>query len=126
MGWAEQIPKIAAAATLVALAALPTASRERERNMDPAALASPTNPVLLLKLSDELLEWGRRAADPVALIVSANLLARVAVQEVRRDKEARGEADDNKANRPIPNVAGILAEARELAGTDPALLSWID
>jgi hypothetical protein len=109
---------------LVSLA-LPGAATAREANIDPKAVPKETNPALLLKLAGDLSTWGSRAADPLALIVSARLLAQVPTEPIERTKIAEGGAASDKSGSRQLDLRTVIENARELSGDDEDLLAMI-
>jgi hypothetical protein len=106
--------------------AIPALADDVRSNADPGAPLSLTDPTLQLKLSGDLVRYGRREADPVALILAARLLKDISVEDKTRDKKSQGGAESDKAEAGMLTVEDILEEARSLAGDQSVLQAMID
>ena len=85
-----------------------------------AGEAAPARPPLeMLALSARVAEWGRDAKDPLALIVAAEMRARVTLKTVERRPEQMGEAPDASAS--ATTTDSLLAEAVALSGKDATI-----
>jgi hypothetical protein len=112
---------------IVVAACLPLAA-VAESNVDREAKSPPDELTGLLRMSGELVAWGRRTGDPFALIVAARL--RAAVPEARAVAYPRSGEDGQaggkgKAEAQVITVESILEEARELAKGEPVLVAMI-
>jgi hypothetical protein len=95
--------------------------------MSPAASAEPTArpPLALMALSAQVADWGRDNKDPLALIVAAEIRARITAKAVERRPEQPGEAVD--AAKPTETTTdGLLAEAVVLSGRDATIAALAD
>jgi hypothetical protein len=82
-------------------------------------------PVERLQMSSDLLAFGRRTKDPVALIVAARVLKTLGSTEVDRKPEGRPATGAQKSGRPV-SADSVLAEARDLAKGDKVITLLVD
>lgn len=82
-------------------------------------------PLALLALSAEVADWGRGAKDPLALIVAAEMRARIGIRPVDRVPEQSGEAAAAPAATEL-TTDGLLAEAVALSGRDATIAALAD
>jgi hypothetical protein len=83
-------------------------------------------PVEQLQMSSDLLAFGRKTKDPLALIVAARVMKALGSSEVDRKPEgqvATGPAQ--KSGQPV-SADSVLAEARDLAQGDKILILLVD
>jgi len=72
-------------------------------------------PVEQLQMSSDLLAFGRKTKDPVALIVAARVMKVLGNTEADRKPEGRAAAEAaQKSGQPV-SADSVLAEARDLA-----------
>lgn len=97
-------------------------------NVDPGIAALP-GPVAGLLLADDLFRTGMASRDPLALIQSARLQARIALAALEApEPDASGKALKGAppAARPLPVPGATLDTAAALAAGDDTLLTLID
>lgn len=83
-------------------------------------------PVEQLQMSADLLAFGRKTKDAVALIVAARIMKALGSTEVDRKPEGRAAAEAaQKSGQPV-SADSVLAEARELAKGDKILTLLVD
>ncbi len=83
-------------------------------------------PVEQLQMSSDLLAFGRKTKDPVALIVAARVMKVLGSTEVDRKPEGRAATEAaQKSGQPV-SAASVLAEARDLARGDKILTLLVD
>jgi len=78
-------------------------------------------------LASRLAEYGKRTADPLALLVAAQIMQAAPLRDVVREEvsEDTTVADPAGKDTVIPDAAGLLAQAKELAGDDLQLVTII-
>ena len=82
-------------------------------------------PIQLLQMSSDLLNFGRQTKDPLALLVAARVIKALGSSETDRKPEGRTAEAPQKAGQPV-TADSILAEARELAKGDKIFNLLID
>jgi len=105
----------------------PAPPAQRGVNIGSGPKAPATDePVEQLQMSSDLLVFGRRTKDPVALIVAARVIKAVGGSEVDRKPERREAAQAaQKPGQPV-SADSILGEAREFAKGDKIVSLLID
>lgn len=83
-------------------------------------------PIELLQMSADLLAFGRRAKDPIALIVAARVVKALGGTEANRKPDGRAAGDTMPKNGQPVTAESVLAEARELAKGDKIVTLLID
>jgi hypothetical protein len=84
-------------------------------------------PVEQLQMSSDLLAFGRKTKDPVALIVAARVMKAVGSSEADRKPERRDATEAaQKSGQPAVSADSILGEARDLARGDKIVSLLID
>ncbi len=83
-------------------------------------------PVEQLQMSSDLLAFGRKTKDPVALIVAARIMKALGNIEADRKPEGRAATEAaQKSGQPV-STDSVLAEARELAKGDKIATLLVD
>jgi hypothetical protein len=83
-------------------------------------------PVGQLQMSSDLLAFGRKTKDPVALIVAARVMKVLGSTEADRKPEGRAAAEAaQKSGQPV-SADSVLAEARDLAKGDKIVTLLVD
>jgi hypothetical protein len=115
-GWAGSAPDGAPA---------PIAQKGVNIGSGPKAPATD-EPVEQLQMSSDLLAFGRKTKDPVALIVAVRVMKAVGSREAERKPERRDATEaDQKSGHPV-SAASVLGEARDLAKGDKIVALLID
>lgn len=78
-------------------------------------------PLALMALSAEVADWGRSAKDPLALIVAAEIRARIGTRSVDRAPQQTGEPTADVSAAADLTADGLLAEAVALSGRDATI-----
>lgn len=108
---------LAVAFVLPGLAAGPALAQEQGNRVLKAPL-SISGPGPVLFLAGEVLDWGRRHADPYSLIVVARLMRKVDFEPLALAKETSGGEASMKTDVPLVSVPSLLEEAVEMARGD--------
>ncbi len=107
----------------------PTAQERTGGNIEKTAELPAADDTLRLFLASELVVWGRRNQDPVALVTAADVLSQVGTQEADwLISSSGGEPSEKTPAKPM-TLASVIAEGRMLAADDEdlqALLSEIE
>lgn len=114
-------PLLAGVVSLAALVGGPAPASAAE-----VAATRATAPLGSMALSAGVAEWGRTNKDPLALIVAAEIRAKVATKPVERAPEQSGEAGEAAAPLQETTVGGLLAEAVALSGKDATIAALAD
>jgi hypothetical protein len=78
-------------------------------------------------LADQLVRYGDRAKDPLAMIVAARLMNEAGVQDEKRDKKTEGGTAGGAAPAPRDNSAkAVLDRAKQYAGARKDLIALAD
>lgn len=80
-------------------------------------------------LAHELYAFGKATKNALAVVTAAAMLARVNPTDTKREKTTEGTPAANGGKKPTrsnPDLAAMLATARELAGNNQTLLAMID
>jgi hypothetical protein len=106
-----------------------------KKGQNKAAGTKKTSPsvqaIEMLAVADQVIAFGDKEKDPLALIVGAKMKKMQGTpEELKAKKETKGtgsgdQADDKKAGGVDTNVEAVLARARELAGGNQGLLAMI-
>jgi hypothetical protein len=75
-------------------------------------------PIERLQMSSDLIAFGRKAKDPLALIVAARVMKSIGGSEVDLKPETRTTAADAQKPGPPTSADAVLAEARDLGRGD--------
>lgn len=123
---------LAAAAIIACLAMGATMASDQKQPNFGAKTAEPTDAwrtLHELHLASQLADYGRETRNPMAMIVAAEMTAHASTHDVDRAKTSEGgsaEAGAEKEAGPDGSTAGLLAEARAMAGQNQALIASID
>jgi len=99
----------------------PALEQETVGNIDKTAALPAAGDTLRLFLASELVVWGRRHQDPVALVTAADVLSQVGTQEADWIiTTTGGEASDKTPAKPM-TLASVIAEGRLLSADDEDL-----
>lgn len=129
---------LSASATLAAAAPVFSAdgkaddktSAKKGSNVDAAKRGSSpqADAVVQAAMADQLIQYGDKNKDPLALITAARILNGLGVKDEKREKKTEGKGDD-KAAKSAPrdqSPAGVLARAKEYAGGRSDLIALAD
>jgi hypothetical protein len=103
----------------------PPAQRGVNIGSGPKARATD-EPIEQLQMSSDLLAFGRKAKDPLALIAAARVMRALSGIEVDRKPEGRPAAGAEQKPGQLVSPDSILAEARELGRGDEIVALLID
>ncbi len=107
----------------------PTAREVVGANIDKTAELPAADDTVRLFLASELVVWGRRHQDPVALVTAADVLSQVGTQQADWIITSSGGKPSDKTPGTPMTLSSVIAEGRMLAADDEdlqALLSEIE
>jgi len=120
--------KVIASMTAAAVFALGTAysvAGSKGTNVGEDKKASAATAVSQLALAAELVAYGDKNKDAMALILAAKIQKKNPTHEEKRKKSSKGGGKDDKKAGKADSTDAVLARARKLAGKDKGLLALV-
>jgi len=114
-------------AVIALAAAAPLRAEDRSGvNLAEAGPAQPGGGVAQFALAQDLYVMGMRLSDALMVLTAARIASGVVLTDVTRERQSEVAAVTPADVQAPPDVARMLADARELAGEDELILSLID